>query len=77
MKIINIQDGNPNNLNTGYINFYKRRLVAEVIKEIQQYQQTPYNLTAVQQIQNYLLNSETMDEAESFKLSLQIEPREQ
>jgi son of sevenless-like protein len=51
--------------------------VAEVIKEIQQYQQTPYNLTPVPQIQSFFLNSESMEEPEAFKLSLQIEPREQ
>jgi son of sevenless-like protein len=34
-----IGDGNPDTLDNGYINFFKRQLVAEVIKEVQLYQQ--------------------------------------
>lgn len=60
----------------GHINFFKRRLVAEVIKEIQQYQQTPYNLVAALQLQDFINETRLLDEKEAFKLSLQIEPRE-
>jgi len=72
-----IEDGNVNVFpENGYINFFKRRLVADVIKEIMQYQQTPYNLIPVQPIINYFTTFEKLDQAEAFKLSLSVEPRE-
>jgi len=71
-----IEEGNHDYLDNGYINFYKRRLVAEVIKEIQQYQYKPYNLVQVQPIVQYFNTYEFLKEPDAFKLSLQIEPRE-
>ncbi|CAJ0919164.1 1767_t:CDS:10 [Entrophospora sp. SA101] len=51
-----IEDGNPNILKkqTNIINFSKRMKTAEVIREIQQYQSVPYNLTSVQEIQVFI-----------------------
>jgi hypothetical protein len=37
-----IEDGNADTVHNGLINFDKRRFLANVISEIQQYQQTPY-----------------------------------
>jgi len=60
----------------GYINMFKCRKVAEVIQEIQQYQQKPYNLKPVESVQNYIREIEILNERLSFKLSLKAEPRE-
>eukprot|EP01114_Cavostelium_apophysatum_P012605 TRINITY_DN2861_c0_g1_i4.p1 TRINITY_DN2861_c0_g1~~TRINITY_DN2861_c0_g1_i4.p1 ORF type:complete len:521 (+),score=136.05 TRINITY_DN2861_c0_g1_i4:171-1733(+) len=71
-----IEDGNPNVFpENNYINFFKRRLVSEVIREITQYQQAPYNLVAVPSIVQYFADYEKPMH-EVFKMSLSIEPRE-
>eukprot|EP01132_Coremiostelium_polycephalum_P007683 gene7683-9451_t len=71
-----IEEGNPDKLENGFINFFKCRMVAEVIKEIQQYQQQPYNLISVPEVTSTLLNHKIVSESECFKLSLIAEPRE-
>jgi len=71
-----IEDGNPDMIENGtLINWVKRRRLAAVLKDIQQYQQKPFNLEAVPFIQDYLLNYEPLDEDQSYKLSLQRETR--
>jgi len=65
--------------NTELINFAKRQKIALVIREIQQYQQTPYLLHTIPDIQQYLLNPhdvELLDPDQAFNMSLLIEPRE-
>ena len=60
------------------INFDKRRRIATVIKEIKQYQQTPYNFNVVPVIKGFLLaGGEYVDENECYKLSLLREPKEE
>ena len=71
-----IAEGNPDFLPGGLINFNKRRLGAEVILEIQQYQTGLYCLEEVPKIQEYLRNNPILDEDELYKISLQIEPRD-
>jgi len=73
-----IGDGNPDKLENGYINFFKRRLVAEVIKEAQTYQQKPYNLVEVKSIMDWLRGQDVsnLDENTIYSVSLIIEPRE-
>ena len=46
-----IEDGNKDLTDTGLINFNKRKQIANVIREIIQYQQTPYCLEPVPIIQ--------------------------
>jgi son of sevenless-like protein len=58
------------------INFVKRRRVAMVIREIQQYQQTPYALEPVPKIITFLSTVDGMDEKTAFDLSLMVEPRD-
>ncbi|KAI8855069.1 ras guanine nucleotide exchange factor domain-containing protein [Chytridium lagenaria] len=66
-----IEDGSPNFLKgmDGMINFSKRMKTAEVIREIQQYQNAPYQLTH----QSFM---ETADETDLYNMSLMLEPRE-
>jgi son of sevenless-like protein len=71
-----INDGNPQYLEQGYINFDKCRRLSAVIQEIIQYQQTPYCLKSVDEIQVYLRNLDfERDENRIYQLSLQLEER--
>jgi son of sevenless-like protein len=72
--LVFIEEGNKDMLN-GLINFDKRRKVAYVIREIQQYQQTPYCLMAVPEIQSLLLSPDEVTDDDLYKLSLELEPR--
>ncbi|KAI9335285.1 ras guanine nucleotide exchange factor domain-containing protein [Obelidium mucronatum] len=62
------------------INFFKHIKTAEVIRDIQQYQNEPYHLTSVKEIQEFLRTGfETgvvINDKELFALSLELEPRE-
>jgi len=69
-----IEDGNPN-MHGKLVNFFKRQLVSEVISNIQQYQQTPYNLEPVKFLQFWLMNIKTLDKEKCYEMSLQILPR--
>jgi len=72
-----IEDGNPDTLADGLINFAKRRRIAAVIREIQQYQQTPYCLQPVPALINFLSGGlQGLDEKQAYNLSLVVEPRE-
>ena len=60
------------------INFAKRTKTAEVIRDIQQYQNVPYPLTPVKELQEYILNNMQAagDVHEMYDRSLAVEPRE-
>ncbi|KAL1921320.1 uncharacterized protein VTP21DRAFT_11036 [Calcarisporiella thermophila] len=75
-----IEDGNPDSLKRSHelINFAKYTKTAEVIRELQRYQITPYSLAPVPEIQLFLrkcLQSARAVE-ELYPLSLSLEPRE-
>lgn len=74
-----IEDGIPSIIKKSQlINFAKRAKTAEVIRDIQQYQNVPYGLQPVQELQEYILhNMQTAgDVHEMYERSLQVEPRE-
>ncbi|KAF3015350.1 hypothetical protein E8E14_010950 [Neopestalotiopsis sp. 37M] len=74
-----IEDGIPSIIKkTNLINFAKRAKTAEVIRDIQQYQNAPYSLHSVPDLQDYILSNMQAagDVHEMYDKSLQIEPRE-
>lgn len=60
------------------INFNKRTKTAEVIRDIQQYQNVPYLLQPVPELQDYILSNMQAagDVHEMYDRSLEVEPRE-
>ncbi|KAL1891474.1 cell division cycle-related protein [Ceratocystis pirilliformis] len=74
-----IEDGIPSIIKKqNLINFAKRAKTAEVIRDIQQYQNVGYNLLAVPELQDYILSNMQAagDVHEMYDKSLQVEPRE-
>ncbi|KAI9790332.1 MAG: hypothetical protein M1833_001951 [Piccolia ochrophora] len=74
-----IGDGISENIKkTSLINFSKRAKTAEVIRDIQQYQNVPYPLQAVGELQEYILSNMQAagDVHEMYDRSLAVEPRE-
>jgi len=72
-----LNDGNSKYLDSGLINFDKCRRVSAVIQEIIQYQQTPYCLLSVDDIQTYLHTVDIInDEEVIYKMSLVIEEKQ-
>ncbi|KAI0386210.1 ras GEF [Hypomontagnella monticulosa] len=74
-----IEDGIPSIIKkTSLINFAKRAKTAEVIRDIQQYQNSPYSLQPVPELQDYILSNMQAagDVHEMYDKSLVVEPRE-
>lgn len=74
-----IEDGIPSVIKkTNLINFAKRSKTAEVIRDIQQYQNVTYSLQPVPELQDYVLSNmqAASDVHEMYDKSLQMEPRE-
>lgn len=74
-----IEDGIPSIIKkTNLINFAKRAKTAEVIRDIQQYQNAPYSLQPVPELQDYILSNMQAagDVHEMYDKSLSVEPRE-
>lgn len=70
-----IDDGTTKHLANGYINFSKCRKIAQVIAEIQQYQQLPYNLKKVPSILEWFKTIQLHSKEAQYNRSLDIEPR--
>ncbi|CZT52089.1 related to cell division control protein 25 (GDP/GTP exchange factor) [Rhynchosporium secalis] len=74
-----IEDGIPSIIKkSALINFAKRAKTAEVIRDIQQYQNVPYPLQGVPELQEYILSNMQAagDVHEMYEKSLLVEPRE-
>ncbi|KAK9442797.1 Ras guanine nucleotide exchange factor [Metarhizium brunneum] len=74
-----IEDGIPSIIKkTNLINFAKRAKTAEVIRDIQQYQNVGYSLQPVPELQDYILSNMQAagDVHEMYDKSLHVEPRE-
>ncbi|KAJ3445578.1 ras guanine nucleotide exchange factor i-related [Anaeramoeba flamelloides] len=69
-----IEEGN-NDFTDGLINFYKRNLIAKVIKDVQIFQQKRYNFMPVMQISKFLSNFDNFDSDVLYEKSLLLEPR--
>ncbi|KAK5449913.1 cell division cycle-related protein [Exophiala xenobiotica] len=77
--LIFIEDGIPSLAkNSELINFSKRTKTAEVIRLIQQYQNVPYNLNPVPDLQEWIAENmrKAGDVQEMYPQSLKVEPRE-
>uniref|UniRef100_A0A3P9JE24 Ras protein-specific guanine nucleotide-releasing factor 2b n=1 Tax=Oryzias latipes TaxID=8090 RepID=A0A3P9JE24_ORYLA len=71
-----IEEGTPNFTEEGLVNFSKMRMISHIIREIRQFQQTPYRIEHQVKVTQYLLDKTlTMDEDTLYDLSLKIEPR--
>ncbi|KAF8967114.1 ras guanine nucleotide exchange factor domain-containing protein [Flammula alnicola] len=77
-----IQDGNPDNLSGGLVNFRKRQKASEVINDIKRWQAQPFNFQPLPSVISYINDSlnqftDTRASSEHFwSLSLEREPRE-
>ncbi|EPQ63365.1 Bgt-5131 [Blumeria graminis f. sp. tritici] len=74
-----IEDGIPSIIKKStLINFAKRAKTAEVIRDIQQYQNAQYPLQSVPELQEYILSNmqAASDVHEMYERSLAVEPRE-
>ncbi|ESO01341.1 hypothetical protein HELRODRAFT_174896 [Helobdella robusta] len=71
-----IEEGTPNVTENGLVNFSKMRMIAHVIQEIKTFQQTPYKIEFQRRVADYLLDSSRLiDDDQTFKFSLEMEPR--
>lgn len=72
-----IEESTPNYTPEGLLNFAKMRMIAHVIREIRQFQQTPYKIEYNVRPCSYLLDPVLLlDDDELYKLSLAIEPKQ-
>ena len=63
---------------TPLINFFKRQMSAEILRDIQQYQSQPYNLARCSPVYNFVQTGlEAVEKAgDLYETSLMLEPRE-
>jgi len=70
-----IEEGNQSMVN-GMINFSKRRKFAEVLIQLKELQQNPYNFEDIKELQSIIVECKVIwDDKDLFAQSLKIEPR--
>lgn len=77
--LVFIEDGIPSLIkDSELINFAKRTKTAEVIRDIQSYQNVPYALNPVPELQEWITENmvNSGDVQDMYNQSLKIEPRE-
>ncbi|KAJ6227905.1 ras guanine nucleotide exchange factor i-related [Anaeramoeba flamelloides] len=72
--LTSVEEGNKDEIQ-GLINFGKRKLIYDLISEIQKFQKSPYNFQSIHQIETLLLKLPHIDQQESYTRSLKLEPR--
>lgn len=71
-----LEEGTPNFTENGLLNFAKMRMIAHVIREIRQFQQTPYKIEKIPKVVNYLLDpGKLLNDDDLYQRSLLVEPR--
>lgn len=72
-----IEDGIPNHTPNGMINFSKRSKIADVLQDIQQFQNTPYLLQPVPELQDYIVKGlqSAKELNDMYERSMELEPR--
>ncbi|XP_026727607.1 ras-specific guanine nucleotide-releasing factor 2-like isoform X2 [Trichoplusia ni] len=71
-----IEEGTTNYTPDGLLNFSKMRMIAHVIREIRNFQQTPYKIDHIPKVCSFLLEpSLVIAEERQYLLSLELEPR--
>ncbi|XP_039758635.1 ras-specific guanine nucleotide-releasing factor 1-like [Pararge aegeria] len=71
-----IEEGTSNYTPESLLNFSKMRMIAHVIREIRNFQQTPYKIDHIPKVCEFLLDrSLLMNEERQYTLSLELEPR--
>ncbi|EAU34260.1 predicted protein [Aspergillus terreus NIH2624] len=73
-----IEDGIPDLVQPGMINFSKRAKTAEILHDMQQYQNMPYSLQPVAELQEFVVRGiqAAGDVNEMYERSLRLEPRQ-
>ncbi|KAL8608829.1 hypothetical protein ACOMHN_034774 [Nucella lapillus] len=72
-----IEEGTPNFTEEKLVNFSKMRMISHVIREIRLFQQTSYKIEHHPRVTSYLLDpSRLYDEEQTYKASLEIEPKQ-
>ena len=70
-----MEDGNPDHILGGLINFRKRELEYAVIRQILAFKDRTYSLKLVPRITKLMEGLEVLDEKDVRKRSLELEPR--
>lgn len=70
-----LDDGNPDCLPSGLVNFEKMYMLSKVISRIQECQRTPYFFTVEMELHNYLSQPPILSESDLYEISLKWEPK--
>jgi len=75
LMYVDADDSNPT-IMQGMVNFGKMKVIFHIIKDILQFQQFPYNLVRVPELQTFIMKGfRTLSEVEFVQMSERIEPK--